>query len=644
MLQNIRDHAQGVLAWIIVGLIAIPFALWGVHEYLRPTYRDIVAEVNGIELSRNEFRANVHQRQRQLQAMFKNNIDLSFMKERLEQDTLNQMIETEVLVQNAVKAGLRVSDAWLAQSIHAIPTFQEQGNFSQTRYEAGLRNLGMSPVVFEAEQRRELLTGQIQKGIMQSAFLTSTEQQRQTRLEKQQRFLSYITISKTRFIESVTVTDEEIQAYYKEHATQYMTPERVSIEYAELSQKDLKTEQAPDEKALQDYYQQHLATYTTPASWHARHILVAVNSDAKPEEVSAAEKKINELADKIKAGQPFAEVAKAFSNDPGSATNGGDLGWFGPSAMVKPFEDTVKTLPINTLSSPVRTQFGFHLIEVLESKPEEVKPFETVRQEIEATVQKEQVELVFDKQVEQFANLAFEHPDSLDVLTQTLNLQKKSTGLFARDGLEPKDPILAHRKVIETAFSNAVLKDGFNSELIDIGDEQVIVLRAKDHELPQPKPLETVKEEITATLKQQKAETEVKTLGKTLLTQLKESDDPAVLVKTHDLAWSTAQWVQREESRFPQPAVVKEVFKMGYPPENKGLYQGIELESGDYALIALLAVKDGVETPPADKDQKDKAEDALQLAWGESDFNYFLAGLKAKAKIVTHIDDKPQNP
>ncbi len=639
MLQSIRDRAQGVLAWIIVGLIAIPFALWGIHEYLRPTYKDIVAEVNGVELSRNEFKSNVHQRQRQLQAMFKNNIDLSFMKERLEQETLNQMIENEVLIQTAVKAGLRIGDVWLAQSIHAFPSFQEDGRFSQTRYEMSLKNLGMSPVAFEQEHRRELLTEQIQKGITQSAFLTPTEQQRQARLEKQQRFLSYLTIPVTRFIETVKVSDEEVQTHYKEHSAEYMTPERVSIEYVELNQKDVKTDQALDEKTLRDYYHEHIATYTTPPRWHARHILVEVKGGASAEEVTTAEKKALELADKIRSGQTFEAIAKEFSDDKGSAPAGGDLGWFGPGGMVKPFEDTVKTLPIGTLSPPVKTQFGFHLIELLESEAEKVKSFDEVRTEIADIVQKEQTELAFDQQVEQFANLAFEHPESLEVITESLNVEKKTTELFSRDATQPKDPILSHRKIVETAFSDWVLKEKLNSELIDIGDQRVIVLRIKDHELPQPKPLETVKDDIVSTLKLRKAEEEVKTLGKTLLSQLKESTDPMTLVKTHELTWLPAQWVKREESHFSQPDVLKEAFKMGHPPENKALYQGIELKNGDYAVVALLAVKnDPDETPSTEKEKT-----ANQLAWGESDFNYLVTSLKTQAKIEIHVD-KPQNP
>jgi len=630
MLQGIRDGARGWLAWVIVIIICVPFAFWGINEYFNPAPKRVIAEVNGVELSEYDFQQQVNQRKRQLYDMFKNqNIDLSFMDKQIRESTLTQMIEEEVLVQSAIDAGMQIGDALLASRIHSFPAFQEDGVFSQKQYEQVLRNQGMSPTRFEWLIRRELLTGQIREGVLRSALLTDYDEQQQARLEKQQRFISHLIIPASRFKDSITITDAEIETYYKDHAKQYMTPEKVSIEYVELSGEDLVTTQSIDEETLKQHYQERKASFITPGQWKARHILIEVAQDAAADELEAVKKKVQEVLAKIKAGEAFEDLAKAYSDDIGSQKQGGDLGWFGPGRMVKPFEDAVKALKVGEVSEPVKSQFGFHIIKLDDSKPEVVRPFAEVRTELEQEIQKEYADSEFYGQVDEFANLAYEHPDSLEVLTETLNLESKSTELFDRSGGEG---ILSNRKLIEVAFSDTVLKEGYNSDPIEIGEQHVVVLRLKDHVSAEAKPLAEVKEAIVSAITQERTREKAKNLGNSLIEQIKENGDPNAPIKEHDLNWSPAQWVERQDST--QPAIVSEAFKMGRPAENKGIYQGIELGNGDYALVAVLDVKDGEATPPASESADEPGEDSKQQqAVGESEFNQLVSGLKAGAEI-----------
>ena len=649
MLQRIRDGARGWLAWVIVGIISIPFAFWGINEYFNPSPKRVIAEVNGVELLEIDFRRQVSQQKQSLRTRFQNpNIDLSFLDEQIKQSTLKRMIEEELLVQSANDAGMRIGDVLLANRIHSFSAFQEDGTFSQALYEQALGYQGLTPPRFELDIRRALITDQIREGVLRSALVTDYDQQQRTRLEEQERSISYLIIPASRFNNSVTITDADIETYYKEHAKQYMTPEKVSIEYVQLSQKDLISisSEPVSEETLKERYQERKASFIIPAQWKARHILIEVDSEATADEVEKAEQKAQELLAKIHAGDAFKELAKQFSDDFGSKRMGGDLGWFGPGRMVKPFEEALKPLKVGEVSEPVKSQFGLHLIKLEDTKPEMIRPFAQVREQLEKDIQNERAESEFEDQVEQMANLAFEHSDSLEVLTEQLNLESKTTELFDQNGNQ-QDSILSHRKVIEAAFSDELLTERANSEVIEIGEQQVVVLRVKDHVPAIALPIADVKDGIKSSLTQEKTRAEAKTLGETLLEQIKQNGDPGAVVKEHELEWSSAHWVKRKDTT-PKSVIVREAFKIGHPAENKGLYQGLELDNGDYALLAVLAIKDGVVTPetpsttsPKDSESKDNATPEprqqaklqQQQALGESEFNQLVSGLKTSADI-----------
>ncbi len=640
MLQKINDNAQGWLSWLIVILISLTFAVFGLEAYLHTSPKTVIAEVNGVELSQYDFKDQVRQRKRQLQSMMKGQqIDLSFMDEQIKQSTLKQMIDQELLRQASIDAGLRINDTILVKHIQSIPAFQDEGVFSQARYE---ELLGDRAAGFEANLRLGMLTAQIREGVIRSAIFTDYEQEQRTRLEEQQRLISYLIVPKSRFKDLVTVSDAEIEAHYKKYATQYMTPEKVSIEYVELSKQDLVSQEPLDEETLKNYYEEHKASFTKPEEWKARHILIKLAPNATAAEKKAATKKVQEILAKIQAGESFEDLAKQFSDDPGSKLQGGDLGWFGPGMMVKPFEDAIKALKVGEVSELVKSPFGFHIIKLDDAKPEVIRTFAEVREQLIEDIQKEYLELKFSGKVEELANLAYENPESLEVLKNSLNLEIKTTGLFGRNGNNDY-PISLNPKVIAAAFSPEVLKDGFNSEPVAIGEQHVVVLRVKAHEAAKAKPISEVREEIVLAIRQEKTQAKALALGKNLLKQIKEKGDSDTAAKTHDLSWSPAQWVKREGSDFEKPEIVTDAFKLGRPTKNQALYHGLVLGNGDYALVAVLSVKDGVKitTAQADKDNKDTKkpdprEDAIlqeEQAIGFSEFNQLLSGLKAKAEI-----------
>lgn len=649
MLQSIREHAQGFLAWVIVLLISIPFALWGIHEYLRPNTQVVIAEINNTEVPYNEFQDTVQRYRRQLQAMMQQRIDLTAMEPQIRETALKSMIQQEVLVQAAHHAGLRIGDALLAKWIHEA--FQQQdGTFNQDQYVETLRMQGLTPERFEMQTRRELLVNQLKQGVVSSALLTHYDTQTQARLEKQQRLVTYLLIPASQFTESTTVSDKEIQEYFTQHADQYMTDEMVSVEYVELSNEMIASDIKIDDEAAKQYYEVHKASFSTPVQWHAQHILIELKNGASEAEVNAAEQKAKDVLTRIKAGEAFDTLAKEYSNDTGSAAQGGDLGTFGEGVMVKPFEDKLKEMKVGEVSEPVRTQYGFHLIKLVDEVPSVVKPFDEVKAELIKTLQTEQADAEFYAKLDQFSNLAFEHPDSLAPLADGLSLEIKNTELFTRQGnKEDTKALSAYTKVVEAAFSDTIVKENLNSEPIDLGDQKVVVIRLKQHQPAQPKSLETVKEDIRALLKTDKIKAATKQLADNLLNEFKKGSDIDTVTQQHNLHWTQAQWITRQDSSLGQPAIVREAFKLGRPNQDTALYQNIELGDGNYAIFAVLEVKDGIleaETPSADPKQPTPAEQTKkrqQLAFGETDFNQFSEELKSEAKIVLHKDKLEQS-
>ncbi len=635
MLQNIRDNAKGWLAWVIIIIICVPFALWGINEYLSPTQSVAVAEVNDVEISPMEFRQAFQQRRAQLRAMFKNpNMDLSFMDAQLRQDTLKQLINEELLLQTASEHDMRIGDALLATHIHNYPVFQKDGVFDQARYEQMLGAQGYSPLMFESQVRRDLLSAQLRNGVSQTAFLTEAEAQQNAELQNQERQISYLIISASKAASTVELTKEEIEQYYNDNLKQYETDEKVSIEYVELTLDDLLATQSVDEATLQQQYQERLANYSTPAEWKARHILIELAPDADAATAVEVEQTAKAVYERLQNGEDFSTLAKEFSDDPSTKDEGGLLDWFAAGSDRYPaaITDTVAGLEEGQLSEPVKGQYGYHIIRLDEKKPELVKSFEEVRAELETDLKRAAGESEFYGQAEQFANLAFEHPDSLDTLASTMQLEKKTTGFFNRSGSpdnEADSEVLSDRKVVDAAFSNAVLKDHFNSEVIELDNDHVLVLRVLEHQASQPKVLADVQTEVETALVDKRQQAAAKELAETLLAEVKQGKDPNALATEHELSWAPSQWIKRNAQLEGEAVLSKTAFDLALPQDAaQASYQEVALGNGDYALLAVLAMR-------AEAGDVSEPKPAANT-FGDTQFNAVVATLKANADIKVY--------
>ena len=590
MLQAMRDKVMGVLGWVIIGLIIITFALFGLGSYIQDKSRVYAARVNDAEITPRELQMAYQQQRDEMQEMLGAAYDPALLDDKLlRQRALDTLISRQLVLQAAQDNGMAISDQLLAARIHAIAAFQEDGAFSEELYQRLLYQQGQSVPGFEYDTRRGLQVEQLVNGLSQTAFVTRTELDQAYRLQEQTRDFSYWIVSPQPFEATVEISDQQIEEYYQEHAGEFMLPERVRLAYLRLSGEALAATIEVDEAELEAQYQARKDALRTQEQRRASHILIQVAEDADEEARDAARARADELHARLAGGADFAELARENSDDAGSAAQGGDLGFFGKGVMVGPFEETVFGMQPGQLSEPVQTQFGFHIIRLTEIKASEVPALQAVREDLLAEIRQREVEDLFYEKLEQLTDLSYEHPDSLDAAAEALGLEiQHSEWLDAKGG----EGIGQYPKLMAVAFSEDVLEAGHNSEPVEVAPNDVIVVRVEEREAAQQLALEKVREQISETLRQQLAAQQAKAEGEDLLDRLRQGDSLEDVEDKDYLSAGKAEAVKRSAAGH-NAEVMREAFKLSRPEQGGSVETGVVLSDGGYAVIRLSAVTDG---------------------------------------------------
>jgi peptidyl-prolyl cis-trans isomerase D len=633
MFDFIRKYAQGWFAWAIIILVAVPFALWGIHQYSEGDSSVNVAVVNGKKISDQEYQQAYQQQRNRIQTMLGKNFDPSLIDEKqLRKSVLENLIEREVIIQGALDAGLRVSDARIGTEIRAIPNLQNKGQFDKEQYERLLRSQGLSVGAFEHMVGNDLVIQQMNQGIADSAIVTKAELDALLRIKLQQRDIGYALVPASSYAGDVVVEDKAVEQFYQDNPDRFRSPEQVSVNYIELSVDDLAKDIQITESALHERYQERAADFTTPEERRARHILIQVASDASPAVVDAAEKKAEGLLARIRKGESFAELAKQFSDDPGSAKEGGDLGFFGRGVMDKAFEQAAYSLKVGEVSEPVRSTFGIHLIKLEAVRGGERKPFEQVRAELESDLKHQQAEDRYFAEAETLSNMAFEHADNLTAAAQALRLPIQSSPLFTRNG---GVGIAANPKVRDAAFSDDMLLSGKNSEAIELDQDHVVVLHLKEHRPASLRPLDDVRMDIRQVLRMEAAKNKTKEVGEGIVKRLKAGEDPNMVMLQMKLKWVRPGFLGRQDPKADRQ-IIEDAFYLDRPQgELKPVFGGKAMKSGDFAVYGVYAVKDGDPTGANQKDV-DSLKDSLTRERGQMIFKEYVDALKDTMKITRH--------
>lgn len=624
MLKLIRDNAKGVVAWIIVIIIIIPFALWGVNEYFEGGGEVVVAKIGKRDVSLNEYQ-NLYQREMMARRQALGRFDPD--DAGLRRDVIERLVNTEVVTQAAHDAGFRVPDARLGQRIHAMREFQNDGRFDPALYERLLQMSGTNKAQFEEGMRSDLLMEQLIRGVSDTAFMTARDVDVLLRLTEQRRRFAHLVVPAADYAGGVQIDDERIAQYYEQNRAQFAVPERVVAQYLELSMSG-GTDVAVDETTVRRLYDERLTTLSVGEERRARHILIEVDQNASAGELDAARAKAEELLAEIEAGAAFEDVAREHSDDSGSARSGGDLGFFGRGAMVGDFEDAVFAMAPGEVRGPVQSPFGFHLIRVEEVRAGSLRTFEEMAPVLAEEYRMARAEERFFDLTERLADLTFEHSDTLEVAAEALGLEISETAPFSANSGEDAAAEPAFR---EAAFSADVLESGHNSQLIELGDNRVVVLRIADRYPASHLPLAEVRDRIENELRQRDTAERARAVGERIIASLGEGASLEELAREHRAEWHAATTVGRDEFALG-PELLDTVFSMSHPAAGEPVTEGVQLLSGDYAVLALYEVIDG-DVAAVDEGERRAQAMALTQFLGQRAIGDLIDSLRERNKV-----------
>ncbi|MCM2462183.1 peptidylprolyl isomerase [Pseudomonas sp. CG7] len=620
MLQNIRDNSQGWIAKTIIGIIVALMALTGFEAIFQATsITNEAAKLNGEEISQNELSQAVDMQRRQLMQQLGKDFDASLLDEKMLRDSaLKGLIDRKLLLQGAHDAKFAFSEAALDQVVLQTPEFQVDGKFSAERFDQVIRQLGYSRMQFRQMLAQEMLIGQLRAGLAGSGFVTDAQVLAFARLEKQTR--DFATLDIKADPASVKLTDDEVKAYYDQHAKEFMTPDQVVIDYLELKKASFFDQVSVKDEDLQAAYQKEIANLSEQR--RAAHILIEVNDKVTEAQAKA---KIEEVQARLAKGESFEALAKEFSQDPGSANNGGDLGYAGPGVYDPEFEKALYALNKDQVSAPVRTDFGLHLIKLLGVEAPEVPSFASLKDKLTRDLKTQQVEQRFVEATKQLEDASFEASD-LAHPAQDLKLTVHTSAPFGREGGEG---IAANRAVVTAAFSPEVLEEGANSTAIELDPETVVVLRAKEHRKPEQLPLEKVAGPIRAQLTKEHASAAAKTRADELIASLRDGKTP--LDKPVDgQGWKATEAVTRNQEGI-DPAVLQALFRMPKPEsKDKPTFSSVTLPDGSLVVVRLNGVNEAA--APTDE-EKAQYRRYLASRVGQQDFAAYRKQLESQADI-----------
>ena len=634
MLQAIRDRVTGWIAWLIVGLIAVVFALWGVDSYLRSEAKVYAASVNGVEIPIPEYRFAKQQQIQRMRSMLGEQYDASITNTpEFKAAVLNRLIEEEVLVQAATEAGMAISDGFLNARIKNTPDFQRDGEFSQDLYQSLLAQQRLTPQEFEEDFRRALLINQLVAGVSESSAVVPQAVEQGLRLQGQERELRYVRLPMARYVDSVNITPEQVAAFYDANKARFMEPEQVRLQYLELSLDVIAAGLEATDVEIEQLYASEKDRLAGDEQRRARHILIQLDESADDEAVAAARREAGELVARLRAGEDFAALAKEHSDDAGSAAEGGDLGLFGRGMMVPEFEEAAFALAESEISEPVRSPFGFHIIQVTEIEAPRVPSLEEVRPQLAEQAVRDQAEQLFLERVELLGTLTFEHPDTLTVAAEELGLKVNQSDWLPPTGGEG---IGSYPQVMEAAMSEDVLNDGNNSGVIEVEPNHVFVVRALEHRPAQQVPLDAVRGAVEHSLRQQAAAKAASDQGAASVERLEAGASLEDVAAELELEVEDAGFVARNDSKHPRE-IVAEAFRVPRLGEDKPAYAGRTLANGDFVLLQVDSVRDG-DLSDIGAEAREAFRNNLGQLYGSLETTALLEQLKSDAEIERNLE------
>jgi peptidyl-prolyl cis-trans isomerase D len=617
-------HNQKLLLKIILAIALLPFLFWGIDSYFRfegPSR--YAAKVNGATISQQAFDQALRERQNNLRRVLGNDADRSLLNSpQLRASVLDGMVRDQLLFSQAAKSGLVITDNQLRAFISGAPAFQDKGQFSRDRYEQFLRQQGMTPEIFESRLRQDLMMQELTSTFAGTGFVPRAVVDRLIRINEQGREVAQADISPDSFTAQVKLAPDAAQKYYDSHPAKFQVPEQVKLKYVVLSLDEVAAQMPVSADQVKQYYEQHKTQYTQPEEREASHILIAVASDAGDDQKKQAHEKAEQIYQEARKNpDSFAELAKKYSQDPGSAANGGNLGFFRRDDMVKPFADAVfnPAVKAGDIIGPVQTQYGYHIIRLDAVRPGKQLTLDEMRPEIEAELKKQAAGRKFAEEAESFNNLVYEQSDTLQPAADALKLKVQESPWVASTGTNVKP--LNSPKLLQAVFSSDVLKNKRNTDVIEVAPNTLVAARVADYKPATKRPFSEVKDAVNKQLVEQQASQLAVKEGKDTLAQLKAGKDSSV-------KWGKAQVISLRKPDGTDRVLLQTIIKADVA--KLPAYAGVENAKGGYTLVKITRVID----PPAPTDEQ-RAQYAQQLdqLLGRQEVGAYITSLKQQAKI-----------
>lgn len=619
-------HKRKRLVQVVLGLITLPFAFVGVGYYFRNSDRtDEVATVAGTPITRQDFAVTLRQQQQRMQAALGANYDPAvFQDPQVRYSILEQMIGQRLLADQARSDRLSVSDEQLRQYIASRPEFQEDGKFSQTKYEQLLeaQNPPQSPLEFAQRVRQGLMLAPLEEPIAKGNIVAKSNVERYLGLLDQQREAAPASVEPEAFLKEVKIDAAAVKAFYDGNAAAFQVPEQVKLEYVTLTPDALSAEMTIDPAAVKKQYDANAKLYAKAELRDAAHILIAVKRDAPEAEKAAAKKKAEDIAARVKKNPAqFAALAKTLSEDPGSAPQGGELGLFAhDGSMVKPFEDAVFAMKVGEIAGPVQSDFGYHIIKLVAVQPAQVQSFEQVKGQIEQDLKRDQARRKFAEAADQLQNLVYEQADSLQPVAKALNLPVQTTPLLTRAQVQALGQ--NSTKFVQAVFSSDSLSAKRNTEAIEVTPNTLMAARVVEYKPAVPRPFEEAQTEIRRQLEHRAASELAQAAGKAKLALLQQG-------KEAGLSFGKPVTVKRNR---PVPGVPPAALTAIFQADAAKLpaYTGADNERGGYSIYRV----DRVIAPPApDAARLNAFADSVGDQLGRELTTANIASLRAKSDV-----------
>jgi peptidyl-prolyl cis-trans isomerase D len=624
MLDAVRKLTTGWVAKLILALITIPFALFGIDSYLNQAGRDVaVAKVGRDKISIQEYGNAIENVRNRMQAEGQK-VDTAMLETpAFKQSVLDGLITRRLVNAEIQRANFRISDAQLSEHIVAMPEFQENGKFSEDLYQKTLDQNKLSATKFESSIRGDMVTQQAREGLARLVFVPKTVAEQTLQFAHQKRDVSTVDIKVASFVSQAKVTPEEVKTYYEAHKEKFKVPEQVKLEFLLLSANGLvpQVSGSVTEAEIKEFYDTNKDKFQGDEQRHASHILLAFGVGAKEADKATAKAKAEDiLAQLRKNPKKFEELATKYSQDPGSAAKAGDLGSFGRGAMVKPFEDAVFNMKVGQISDLVESEFGYHIIR-LDGVSGSSSSYESMKSQIKGELIFQKAQAKYAELTEDFNNTVYEQSGSLQPAAKKFNLQSQTSGWMSReDGAK----FFKNDKLMTMVFSDEVLKEKRNTEAVEVSPNNLVSARVLEYKPAAPRSFDEVKGGIEALLKLEAAAKLAKEKGDATLAKLRAGES------VKELDWIEPVTVDRKTAQGLSNAVMEHVFKVN--TSKLPAYDGYIDGNNAFTLLRISRVDNAL----TDDEAKKTAQLELESAVAAEYISAYGKSLKAKTEVVVN--------